>query len=667
MAGPAPAPSGAWPAWLPALLLVLAGLAVYANSLTAPFIFDDQQSILENTTIRDLGQIGRVLAADTGNGAGARARPLVNLSLAVNYALGGLDVRGYHAFNLAVHLLNTLLLFGIARRTMHRLAHPSADGAALAVALLWAVHPLQTETVTCVIQRTELLMAFFFLLTLYLFVRATAARRPAAMYVLAVAACLAGMACKEVMVMAPPAVLLYDRTFVAGSLREAWRRRWGVYLALAGTWLLAGYLVLGSGGRGGTVGFGLGVAAWDYALTQCRAVVMYLKLSVWPHPLVLDYGTELERSLAAVRPEALLLTLLLVATALALWRRPLWGWFGAWFFGLLAPSSSVLPLTSQTMAEHRIYLPLAAVVTAGVLGARALLRRRAWLWVGLLAVALGCLTIARNRVYSSPLALWQDTVTQCPGNVRARSNLGKLLIESGQEARGVAEYREGLRLDPFNALLNFNLGNALARAGRPEAAAACYATALQTHPEFAPAHQHLAEVLEKLGRRPEAAAQYAAAVALDPGLPDARNNLGNILLSLHRVPEAIAQYRDALAREPGSARLHYNLGNALVEAGRPAEAAEEYEAALRTQPDFADAHANLANTLAQLGRPADALTHYKAAVRLAPDAADIRANYADVLLELNRTAEARAEFETALRLDPGNAAARDGLQHLGDR
>ena len=667
VAGPARAPSGAGtrPGWLPALIIVLAGLAVYANSFTAPFIFDDQQSILENRTIRDLRSIGRVLTADTGNGAGARARPLVNLSLAVNYALGGLDVPGYHAFNLAVHLLNALLLFGIARRTLRRLAHPAADGVATAIALLWVVHPLQTETVTCVIQRTELQMAFCLLLTLYLFVRGTTARRPAALYALAVVTCLAGMACKEVMVVAPLAVLLYDRTFVAGSFGGAWRNRWALYLALAGTWLLAALLVVGSGGRGGTVGFGLGVAAWDYALTQCRAVVMYLRLAVWPHPLVLDHGTELERSLAAVRPQALLLTMLLAATAVALWRRPAWGWCGAWFFGLLAPSSSVLPLTSQTMAEHRMYLPLAAVVTLGVLGVHRLLRRRAALWVGLLAVALGGIALARNRDYSSPLGLWQDTVAKCPGNVRGHANLGKLLIESGQEARGVAEYRAGLRLDPANALLHFNLGNALARENRLAEAAESYAAALQTHPDFAATHQHLAEVLEKLGRLPEAAAHYAAAVELDPSLPDGRNDLGNVLLALHRVPEAIAQYRAALAREPGSARLHYNLGNALVEAGRLGDAAAEYEAALRTQPADADTHANLANTLARLGRPADALEHYRAALRLAPDAADIRVNFGLVLLELKRTAEARTQFEAALRLDPRCDAARDGLRRLG--
>jgi tetratricopeptide (TPR) repeat protein len=705
MAGATRAQDGprAWAPYWSAVVIVLAGLAAYHNSFSGPFVFDDQQSILENPTIRHLQDIGRVLAADTGNGAGVRGRPLVNLSLAVNYACGGTDVRGYHAFNLAVHLLSALLLFGIVRRTVARLGAggnvergrppspglrsadrtplqdagmaASGDAAlqldgtllALAVGLLWTVHPLQTETVTCVIQRTESLMGFFCLLTLYLFLRGVASVRPARWQALTVAACLAGMACKEVMVSTPLLVLLYDRTFIAGSFAEAWRRRRALHLALAGTWLLFVFLAAGTGGRGGTVGFGLGVTPWDYALTQCRAIVIYLKLSIWPHPLVFDYGTELEQSLVAVLPQALLLVLLVAGTAVALWRRPALGWVGAWFFVILAPSSSVLPLTSQTIAEHRMYLPLAAVVALGVLGIHTLQGRRGMILVGILAVALGWLTVLRNRDYRSALSLWRDTVEKYPGNVRAHSNFGKALFEAGFKPLGLAQYQEGLRLDPNNALLRFNLANALARDGHIVEAVESYEVAVRFHPEFANAHFHLAEVLEKLGRLSEAAGQYAAAVRIDPELMDARNNLGNVLLALGRIPEAITQYKAALGAEPHSARLHYNLGNALAEGGRLAEATHEYEAALHERPDYPAAHANLANTLFQLGRADAAIAHYEAALRLAPEAADIHANFGTALLQLNRAGNAGEQFEAALRIDPQNEQARDGLKRLAAR
>ena len=191
------------------------------------------------------------------HGETVSGRPVLNLSLALNYAVSGCDVRGYHVTNLAIHLAAALLLFGIVRRTLPRfrgcgggqqLARLQlATPLALAIALLWAVHPLQTESVTYIVQRAESLMGLFYLLTLYCFLRGAGSARAIFWYAGSVLACLLGMATKEVMVSAPLVVLLYDRTFLAGSFREAWRRRWAYYLALAATWLLLAWLVAQTG------------------------------------------------------------------------------------------------------------------------------------------------------------------------------------------------------------------------------------------------------------------------------------------------------------------------------------------------------------------------------------------------------------------------------------
>ncbi len=256
--------------------------------------------------------------------------------------------RGYHIFNLIVHTLGSLALFGLVRRTLLQPALRARFGSAatplaLAVALLWAVHPLLTEAVTYVVQRAESLMGLFYLLTLYCFIRGTKSasdtpgagrrRSPAAAPTLmdrrrkvwllaAVGTCALGMATKEVMVSAPLLVLLYDRTFVAGSWRDAWAQRKGFYLSLGATWLLLGWLVLGTENRGGTAGLGLGDSVWTYALTQTRAIVLYLKLALWPHPLVFDYGTEAIEHLADALPFALVIALLIASAAVALWRWP---------------------------------------------------------------------------------------------------------------------------------------------------------------------------------------------------------------------------------------------------------------------------------------------------------------------------------------------------------
>jgi len=193
-------------------LLVVAVAAVYCHSFSGPFVFDDLPSIVDNPTIRRLTPLWHVLSAPH-KGETVGGRPLLNLSLALNYALGGTPVCGYHAANLAVHVLNALLLWGILRRTFQSPILIASFGAAgpniaWAIALLWAVHPLQTESVTYVVQRAESLAALFYLSTLYCVIRGASSARALLWYVAAALACLLGMATKETMATAPLIVML---------------------------------------------------------------------------------------------------------------------------------------------------------------------------------------------------------------------------------------------------------------------------------------------------------------------------------------------------------------------------------------------------------------------------------------------------------------------------
>ncbi len=263
-----------WDIILGGCLIVFAALVAYHNCFAGPFIFDDVASVTENLRIRHLWPIWDALTPSANSMVGGR--PMVSFSLALNYALGGLAVGGYHALNLVIHILAGLTLYGVIRRTLLQPAlreqFGSASGRlALAVAVLWTVHPLQTEAVTYVSQRCESLMGLFYLLTLYCFIRGADSPRSGEWFTLSVVTCLLGMASKEVMVTAPAMVLLYDRIFVSGSFREAWTRHLRLYLGLAGTWLLLVYLMTGLHYR--AVGFGLGIPWWAYALTESRAVV----------------------------------------------------------------------------------------------------------------------------------------------------------------------------------------------------------------------------------------------------------------------------------------------------------------------------------------------------------------------------------------------------------
>jgi Flp pilus assembly protein TadD len=618
--------------WLAAALLVLAAFAAYHNTFNVPFLLDDEGSITTNPTIRQLWPIGPALSPPAGVGMGGR--PLVNLSLAVNYACGGLAVPGYHALNLAIHLCAGLTLLGIMRRTFLKpVLRERFGGAALplalAAALLWTLHPLQTESVTYVSQRLESLMGLFYLLTLYCFIRGTEASRPGRWYALTVVMCLLGMASKEVMVTAPLLVLLYDRTFVGGSFRSAWRQRWRLYLGLAGTWLLLGALLSGLHHR--AVGFGLGVTPWIYALTECKVVVQYLGLAVWPHPLVFDYGgvnVDIVKHGTELAPYALVLGLCVAGTLAALWRRPVLGFAAGWFWLILAPGSSVVPLAGQPMAEHRLYLPLAAVAALGVAGLHTLGGRRSVMIFMILAAGLGALAGRRNADYRSALVLWSDTVAKCPGNMRARCNLGDALFQAGRVPEATAQFAEAVRLKPDYAEAHCNLGIALIQAGRMQEAIAHLQAALRFKPDDANSRYGLGLALMQLGRATEAIPYFQEALRLQPDDARGHNNLGMVLLRTGRVQEAMGQLTEAVRLKPDYFEARSNLGAALFQLGRVEEAVGQFEEAVRLKPGAAEAHFNLGIMLEQTGRRAEAREHYEQALRLKPDYAKARNNLA---------------------------------------
>src|SRR5437762_2394805 len=620
-----------------AAVLTAAALVAWANSFRGPFIFDDLPAIVENATIRTLALPTALAPPRSGQPAGGR--PLVNFSFALNWAVGGPDVRGYHVLNLAIHVLAALALFGMVRRTLRSrplAAKFAADTTPLAVALaaLWMLHPLQTESVTYIAQRAESLAGLCLLLTLYASIRGAESPTPTRWHTVAVVTCLLGMATKEVMYAAPLLVLLHDRTFLSATFRQALRRRPWFYAALAATWLLLGWLVKQAGTRGATAGFGLGITPWHYLLTQCGALIHYVRLAFWPDPLVLDYGTATTKSIADVWPQAALLLALFGATLVALVRYPPWGFLGAWFFLLLAPTSSVLPLATQTIAEHRMYLPLAAIIAAIVVGVWHLLGRRSVVVFVAIAIALGALTAQRNIDYRSAVSIWQDNIAKRPDSPRPYGELASALSDTGRIPEALAAYDTAVRLLPNYPKVRHNYGVALAVAGRLDEAAAQFELAVAQLPTLADAHYELGNVRHEQGRNAEALACYEAAIRLRPDFALAHNNAANILTNFGRTDEALVHYAAAVHVDPNLPDAQYNWANTLAHVGRFADALPHYEAALQLAPALVSAHENLGIALFNLGRYADAVRELEIAQGLAPESESIRANLA--------TARARA-------------------------
>ncbi|HVU22476.1 MAG TPA: tetratricopeptide repeat protein [Opitutus sp.] len=665
-------------AWLFGGALVLAVLATYANSLNGPFFFDDRPAILRNASIRQLWPPWPALNPPTDAG-GAAGRPLVNLSLALNYAAGGFAVRGYHLVNLALHGLAMLALWGVLRRTLRRPALPQnlrdhAETIAAGAALLWTVHPLLTESVDCVVQRNEVIGGLFYLLTFYGLLRAVPTADPSGSsprettrgrwLVVSVLAGFAGVASKEIVATAPLLLFLFDRTFIAGGFGAAWRERKWFYLALAASWLPLGWLVLHNSQRGGTVGFGLGVSSWHYLLTQCRAITTYLQLSVWPHPLVVDYGTGVARGVGDVWWQGLVVLALLAATGLALWRKPAVGFLGAWFFVILAPSSSVVPLTTQTIAEHRMYLPLAALVVATVLGLHAWWHRRAVWIVAALALALATLTVRRNRDYRTEEAIWSDTVAKCPDNPRAYDGLAYAYVDAGRWADAIAACAKAREVNPdYRGDLAAHMGQALMGLGRAAEARPYFEQVIQGKPRDAELHNNLGMALAALDRWPNAIAHYETALRLDPGLADAENNLANALARSGRLADALAHYAAAVRLRPGYAEAEANWARSLAEAGRLPEALPHFEAALKLAPG-PEAQVEFGQALAGVGRMNDAIVHLQAALALAPDSLKAHLTLGNALAATGQLAPAQVQFEAALRAQPESAEAHYNLGNL---
>ncbi len=606
VATPAPA-AAAWPALL--LILVVGGCA-YFNSFEGQFLLDDNQHILENPRIGQFESAWDVVSKSR--------RPVVDLSLALNYAFGEFEVAGYHLFNLAVHLLAGMTLFGLIRRTLLsspllvRYAGP-ASGLALASALLWVVHPLQTQSVTYIIQRGESLMGLFYLLTLYAFLRGTQSSRQVFWYGLAVCCSGLAMGSKAVAVTAPVIVLLFDRTFLSESLTDALKRRWAVYIGLAATWsvlawcgVIGGVLNTAPVGQA-TVGFGYkGVSPLQYAATQPGVILHYLRLSFWPSGLCLDYLWAVADSAKKAILPSLLIGALTLTTLWATWRRKPAGFLGAWFLIILGPTSSFVPIQDIAF-EHRMYLSLAAVVVLAVFIGDWFINgvaiRSAWppkrrretsaMVTLVIVVALAATTRQRNKVYHSAETMWQDVLAHNPLNARAHMGLGYLRMADQRPAEAIPYFEKSLEIAPYSAETHFNLGVALNKLRRTEEAKAHYEQAIELQPRLAPAHNNLAVLLQQQGSIEASIKHYRAAIEYQPNNAGNQMGLGNALLQQGKFDEAAECYVNALRSNPGWVQAHYNAGIARAKAGDFPQAIMHFKNALAIKPDFAPAVAAL--------------------------------------------------------------------------
>jgi len=644
-----------WMHWAAATAIVILGCIAFSTSFQGTFLFDDITNIVDNAAIRGADDLSERLRRSY--------RPVVDLTFALNVRLTGaapgdeLPTLGFHIVNLLIHLAAGLALFGVVRRTLllprfNGRFRRSALWIAFAIAAIWTVHPLQTQSVTYIVQRAESLMGLCYLLTFYGYIRgATAQRMSWRWYAVAVIAALIGMMSKAVMVTAPVLLVLYELCFFRGRWTQRLRARGPVLGAVAATWLVMRFTgvargVLDPTRRGNaTVGFAYqqpdvgGATWWHYLLTQSEVILHYLRLSVWPHPLMLDYAWPMAESLGAVAlPFAAISALGLVSLYL-LWKRPPLGFVAAALFIILGPTSSVVPIKDVTF-EHRMYLPLAAVIALVVLGVNAGLNRlsgrgalRAPTRHAIAALLFVCVvaplttaTIVRNMDYHDQQRMWRDVYEKHrarfdgPGHPRAMNNLATQLILTARDVddpqqqramyREAAEYLQRvIEIGPDQrgvpmSRVHYNMANCLVRLGRVREALPHYQQAVALRPVFLEGYIMYGNALSRLNRPAEAVEQYNHAI--HHGRPDrstkqavlvarAYYNRGNQYANLNDVDMAIESFAAAARTSPAYAKAYFQLGRMYERTGDPEMAAQSYRYLLRAIPDHAAGRQRLGN------------------------------------------------------------------------
>lgn len=698
-----------------ASLIIAFGLAAYSNSFTELFAgLDGKESIRDNPYSRRVWPLAeamslplwepRIVLDET---PAIAHRPSYAFSLALITHLFGLNPRAHHAANVAIHIAAALTLFGIVRRTLarqrfRRISTAECTWLALAAALLWLVHPLQTESVTFIAQRAESLMGLMLLLTVYCAIRARDGAHRGAWQAAAVAACVVGTGSKQTAALAPLLVLLYDYIFTEPGTK--WSRPL-FYLAL----LVPAWMVLLTI-AGKVAGHFEPDRYLSFALAQPRVIVHYLRLTLWPDDLYVYVNTHLfdVDSIATVLAPATFLTALFAGTVWAIWRRHWLGFIGGWFFITLGPTSSFIGI-ADVIQEHRMYVPLAALAVLAAIAGDATVRKatsrlaprsRTLVKTGVLlaiVLALATRTYIRNWDYHREFAMIHmadlhedyrilaDHYLSRPQLIRAEAERAEETLKSASDPRDIAfahfirglayeqrgelenairELREVLHLQPNFAYAHHRLGVALRRRGDLDGAIAQLREAIRLEPGFVYAYKELALALKENGDVDAAARLLDEALRREPRFGEAHYELGILDVERGNLERAVADFNQALRDRPDLAEAHYELGMIALKQRDPERARRHFEAAVGLQPDFTEAHFELGIRWRDQGELARAAEHLGEAVRLEPDSADFHTELGWVQLKRGNTNAARAHFQRALSLDPQYTDAKEGLDEV---
>jgi Flp pilus assembly protein TadD len=615
-------------------LIIVLSLLVYSNTFHVPFQFDDKTNIVENPLVKDLKYFttpSQLLPVKLDFWyEGFKRRLVGHFTFALNYRLHGLDVTGYHVFNLIVHLANALLVYWLVVLTLkimvfsyhtgedrwsHRYAH---NFIALFAALLFVSHPIQTQAVTYIVQRFTSLATLFYVFSLLMYIKARlseSSTRRYAFFAASIISAILSMKTKEIAFTLPVVITLYEFMFFTGEIKR--RVLYLIPVLLTMVVIPLSFIdvnrPIGSmiGEMGESTKVQTTMSRWDYLFTQFRVIVTYIRLLLLPVNQNLDYDYPVYHSFFE---PGVMLSFLFLVSIMGLGIYVLYRYrdraphtrlisFGIfWFFITMSVESSIIPIV-DVIFEHRVYLPSLGLFIAFVsaveemrerIGDRIVFIRRAVIYgMVLVVVSLSATAYARNAVWQGKEKLWEDVVRKSPHKARPHNNLGMLYYNRGRIDEATKEYQTALALKPDYPEAHNNLGNTHVMQGRIAEAIKEYQTALRLNPDYAEAHYNLGKVYHDQKRIDEAIKEYQAALALKPDYPEAHNNLGFAYVRQGRIDEAIKECQTALSLKPHYPEAHNNLGFAYFKQGRIEEAIKEFQTALKLNANYASARNNL--------------------------------------------------------------------------
>jgi tetratricopeptide (TPR) repeat protein len=670
----------------PKLLLSLLIVLVYGNTLLSSFHFDDIPSILEKPWIRGWDKIPQFIFS-------VFQRPLVILSFNLNYSISEFEVWSYHVFNIFFHIIATLLVYKFVNQIQFFLRDLKIKGSdnfiswPLLSALVFALHPLSTQSVTYISSRSSILATVFYLSSFIFFFKGFGERKNlinsgAFSFVASTLFFILGVLSKEIIVTLPAALFIFHYYFI-------WRGDFKKWISVNLKWILLLLIPLLAGvgykqflGGGFLAASSAELSSSTWLLTQTSVVPFeYFKKFLFPFNLSLDVHFPI--LMDWLNPKNWL-GIFSLGILIAIWlkistapkeegnfevERRCAGFGLAWIFLTLLPTSSFIPLLDPVM-EHRTYLPMVGfALLATSIGS--------WAYrtfahgnkkssssfpaqIGMISILVlfSGIAIERNKIWKDELTLWADARNKSPGLVRPYNNLGESHDKLGNYGKAVEEFKKALKINPNYFFGLNNIGNVYGKQKKFTEAIAYFKKALDQKPDYSPAHYNIARAYHLIGKKQEAADSYRKAIRFNPYFEQAFYNLAYLAMELSSFDEAIENFNKFLKMQPNHSKAHFGMGNALMMKGQLDLAMSEYRVSGKLDPTFALPYMNMANIQMQTKNISAAIESYKSALKIKPGMSAIHLSLGMIYHQFKNDApQALIYLKEALRLNPNQPGA----------